>query len=270
MTAWICLTCGNQHADSTTPPETCRVCRDPRQYVGWDGQRWASLTELAHDHRCDIRSLEAGLWGIGVEPQVAIGQRALLVQTAGGNLLWDIPGFVDRAAMEAVADMGGVAAISASHPHFYGVMVEWAQAFQAPIWLPSADRDWVMRPDPAVEFYDDEIEPVPGVRLIRTGGHFPGSAVAHWRAGADGRGVLLTGDTITVTQDRDRVSIMWSYPNLIPLDEETVLEVARRVEPLAYDRIYGGWWGRVVDGEAREKVAASIDRYIAMLRHGPP
>ncbi len=270
MTAWICLTCGNQHADTPSPPEACPICRDPRQYVGWDGQRWAGLDGLTDTHRCELRPLEDGLWGIGVEPQLGIGQRALLVRTPGGNFLWDIPGFIDRNAIEAVGELGGLTAISASHPHFYGVMVEWAHAFDARIWLPSADRAWVMRPDPAIEFYDEEIEPVSGVRLIRTGGHFPGSAVAHWPAGAGERGVLLTGDTITVVQDRDRVSIMWSYPNLIPLDESTILEVARRVTPLAYDRIYGGWWGRVIESGAQAKVAASIDRYVDVLRHGPP
>jgi hypothetical protein len=66
------------------------------------------------------------------------------------------------------------------------------------------------------------------------------------------RGALLTGDTITVDPDRDWVSFMWSYPNLIPLHEPTVLDIARRAERFTFDRVYGGWWGRVVvqDGAA--------------------
>ena len=68
--------------------------------------------------------------------------------------------------------------------------------------------------------------------MVRTGGHFDGAAVLHWPAGSDGRGALLTGDTIMVVQDREWVSFMWSYPNLIPLDEATVLDIAARVERL--------------------------------------
>lgn len=260
--AWICRTCGNQHPEHHAPPTCCRICEDPRQYVGWAGQEWTTLDELGLDHRSEIREVEPGLWGIGVTPSFAIGQRGLVVTTDEGNVMFDVPGFVDDAAFEKVEALGGLSAISASHPHFYGVAVEWAHRFAAPIMLPEADRGWVSRPDDAYVFYGDDIEVVPGIRLVRCGGHFDGSAVLHWQAGAEGRGVLLTGDTITVVHDRDVVSIMWSYPNLIPLDEATARGVVARVDPLRYDRIYGGWWGRVMRRDAKRKVAASIERYV--------
>ena len=41
----------------------------------------------------------------------------------------------------------------------------------------------------------DEKELFGGARLLRLGGHFPGSAVLHWSAGAGGKGVLCTGQT---------------------------------------------------------------------------
>lgn len=265
MPAWICTTCGNQFASTVAPPRRCAICEDPRQYVGWSGQDWTTLEDLAAEHRSEVRQLERGLWGVGVEPSFAIGQRGLVVTTPSGNVLWDVPGFVDDAAIDAVRNLGGLAAISASHPHFYGVAVEWAHAFGAPVLLPAVDREWVMRPDPAVTFYTDAMEIVPGVRLIRCGGHFPGSAVLHWEAGGGGAGALLTGDTITVVSDRDWMTIMWSYPNLVPLDTNTVRRVAARVDPLQFDRIYGGWWGRVVASGAKAKLNASIDRYVSMI-----
>ncbi len=266
MPPWICRTCANQHADTAEPPQVCAVCEDPRQYVGWEGQRWATLEELAAEgHASDIRPLEPGLHGVGVTPQVGIGQRGLLVTTGAGNVLWDVPGYIDDAAIATVRGLGGIDAVSASHPHFYGVMVEWAHAFDAEILLPAADRAWVMRTDPAIRYYEDTVVLAPGVTLVRCGGHFDGSAVLHWAGGAGGAGVLLSGDTLTVVQDRDWISIMWSYPNLIPLDAATIREVASRVDALAYDRVYGGWWGRVVRGSAREKVARSIARYLRMI-----
>jgi len=60
---------------------------------------------------------------------------------------------------------------------------------------------------------------------------------------------------------------MWSFPNLIPLDEDTVLEIARRVERFAFDRVYGGWWGRVVVRGGASAVRRSAERYVARL-HG--
>ena len=108
---------------------------------------------------------------------------------------------------------------------------------------------------------------MPGLTVARIGGHFDGAAVLHWPAGSDGRGALLTGDTITVVPDRRFVSFMWSYPNLIPLDVATVQDIARRVERFAFDRIYGGWWGRIVVADGPAAIRRSADRYVARL-HG--
>ena len=268
MPAWICATCANQHADTAEPPAVCAVCADERQWVPRTGQRWTTLAELADaGHRSDIRELEPDLLGIGVEPSVAIGQRALLVQTPAGNLLWDPPGFLDQAAIGRVREAGGLAAISASHPHFYGVAVEWSHAFDGtPILLPQADVQWLMRPDQAVQPWAGARVVVPGVTLVQCGGHFAGSAVVHWAAGAAGRGALLTGDTIMVTPGEDWVSFIRSAPNFLPLPHDDVSRVLAAISPYAYDRIYGGWWNRVIDDGARRIVRDSAERYGAWLR----
>jgi hypothetical protein len=267
MPAWICATCGVQHPDTEAAPDRCVICLDERQYVGWQGQRWTTRAEILLDHRTELREEEPDLIGVGAVPAFAIGQRALLVRTPHGNVLWDCVSALDDAARHRIADLGGIAAIAMSHPHFYGANVDVADAFDARILIPRADADWIQRPSPRVELWDDEIVPVPGLTVARIGGHFDGAAVLHWPAGADGRGALLTGDTITVVQDRDWVSFMWSYPNLIPLDEATVAEIARRVERFAFERVYGGWWGRVVVADGAAAVRRSADRYIARL-HG--
>jgi hypothetical protein len=267
MPAWICATCAMQYPDTGTPPAVCPICQDERQYVGWDGQRWTTMAELAADHAVTIREEEPDLFGVGVEPAVAIGQRALLVRTPGGNVLWDCVPLLDDVARAWIHDLGGIAAICMSHPHFYAANVEFADEFDARILIPRADERWIGRPSPRIELFDDEVEPVPGVTLARIGGHFDGAAVLHWPAG---RGALLTGDTITVVPDRDWVSFMWSYPNLIPLDEATVLDIARRVERFAFDRVYGGWWGRVVVRDGAGAIRRSADRYVARMRGDRP
>jgi hypothetical protein len=63
---------------------------------------------------------------------------------------------------------------------------------------------------------------------------------------------------------------MWSYPNLIPLDPATIEDIVRRVEPFEFDRIYGGWWGRVVIHDGAAAVRRSADRYLARLRGERP
>jgi hypothetical protein len=267
--AWICATCGVQYADTPAPPRQCPICLDERQYVGWDGQQWTTMADLAREHRTVLREEERDLIGVGVEPSFAIGQRALLVRTPAGNVLWDCVSLLDDDAAAAIDAMGGVTAICMSHPHFYAANIEFADRFDARVLIPEADRHWVQRPSPRIEYFADVATPVPGVTLARIGGHFDGAAVLHWPAGSDGRGALLTGDTITVVQDRDWVSFMWSYPNLIPLDEATVLDIARRVEGFAFDRVYG-WWGRVVVSDGAAAVRRSADRYVARMRGDRP
>lgn len=267
MPVWICATCGNHYPERKSPPQHCIVCADERQWVPSSGQRWTTLAELAAaGHRSEVREVEPGLLGIGVTPPVAIGQRALLIQTADGNLLWDPPGFLDEQAIQAVAEAGGLRAVTASHPHFYGAITEWNHAFGADILLPEADAHWLTRPGPAVRTWSGSLEVLPGVTLIQCGGHFPGSAVAHWAAGADGKGVLLTGDTIFVTPGEDRVTFVWSAPNRLPLPERAVRKVTSAVHPYRFDRLYGGWWEPVLRTGAREVLQSSADRYIQFLR----
>ena len=265
--AYVCRTCGVQQAPSDGPPAHCAICEDERQYIPAQGQRWATLAELRSEgRRVEVRDLEPGLSGVGANPPVGIGQRALLVQTAAGNFLWDCFGFIDDAGIAAVRARGDLRGIAMSHPHFYGVCVEWSHAFGgAPIYIPTADRQWVMRPDSVIKEWEGVVEPLPGLTLIQSGGHFEGSAVLHWAGGGDGRGALFTGDTITVGPDRF-VSFMRSYPNLIPLSASEVRRIVATVEPYRFDRIYGGWWDRVVDRDGKTAIQRSADRYINWIQ----
>jgi hypothetical protein len=268
-TAFICATCGAQYPPSAEPPAGCAICLDERQYVGWGGQEWTTLEELRETRRADIRAEEPGLTGIGSSPGFAIGQRALLVETPAGNVLWDCLAPFDVEVAEAVRARGGIDAIAISHPHYYTTMAEWARAFDARIHLPTADREWVTRPDPAIEFFDgDRLDLPGGLTLLRLGGHFAGGAVLHWPAGAEGRGALLSGDILQVVQDRRWVSFMRSYPNLIPLPASKVEAMTAALEPFEFDRLYGAWFGKVIDADAHDAVRRSAERYVRAVTEG--
>lgn len=266
MSVTICRTCAVEQPDADPVPSLCPICSDDRQYVRPSGQQWVTLDELvAEGHVGRIQEVEPGLHGISIEPTVGIGQRALLVQTPEGNLLWDPNGYLDDTLVAAVRERGGVAAVASSHPHMFGVQVEWSRRFGGvPVYVQEADRQWLQRRDAAVVFWEDGLEVLPGVVLHRIGGHFPGSAVAHL-VGADGHGVLLTGDTVAGTPDEHWVSFMRSYPNKLPLSAAVVAKVADRVLALDFDRLYDNFGGQVVD-DAASWVRRSADRYIAWVR----
>jgi len=268
MENFICRTCGVQHGESERQPEHCRICEDERQYLGKDGQRWTTLAEMQKGYQNRVDEVDPNIVGIGTTPGFAIGQRGLLVQTPHGNVLWDCVSLIDSATIEAIRALGGIQAIAVSHPHTVGSLVEFSQAFgNAPIYWHADNSEWVLRPDPAYVFWEGErCEVVEGLTLVRCGGHFTGSDVLHWSKGAEGRGALLTGDTIYVAQDRRYVSFMYSYPNLIPLNANAVKHIVEAVEPYAFDRLYGGWWDSIVRSDAKAAVKRSAERYIQAIR----
>ena len=264
--AFICQTCGVQHAQSDKPPALCLICNDERQYVGWEGQQWSTLADMqAAGYKNRFREVdsEPGLWSIDTRPRFAIGQRALLVQTPQGNFLWDSISYLDEETVRRINDLGGLHGMSTSHPHFYGAMIEWSHALGGvPVYVPRADEKWVARPDPAVQLYQGSVELLSGLTLVQCGGHFDGSAVLHWAAGAGGRGALLTGDSISVVADRRWVTFMRSYPNFIPLPESAVRGIIDAVKPYAFDRVYGGWWQNDIKDGGKEAVERSAERYV--------
>lgn len=266
MAIFLCTACGTSYPEAHQPPERCPICEDERQFVPAAGQSWTSREALANTHRNAWRRHEPGLLSMETVPAFAIGQRALLLRTPQGNVLWDCIALLDPATEELVHGLGGLSAIAISHPHYYTTMQDWAAAFDTPIHLHAADRDWVMRPTPSIRFWEGEtLELAPAVTLIRAGGHFPGGTVLHWGGTTDGAGALLAGDIVQVTPGARRVSFMWSYPNLMPLPAAEVRRVAERLAPWSYGRIYGAFTGQDVAHDGPAIVARSAARYVELL-----
>ena len=95
--------------------------------------------------------------------------------------------------------------------------------------------------------------------LMQLGGHFPGSTVAVWEAGADGRGVLLAGDAIFPVADGN-VTFLRSYPNRIPLSAAVVRRMAAQLDSLRFDRLYNNF-AACVPSDAHRVVQFSAERY---------
>ena len=78
----------------------------------------------------------------------------------------------------------------------------------------------------------------------------PGTAIYH---------LCVGGDIIQVAAHLNRVSFLWSYPNMMPLAGVTVRRIADTIKPWPFQRIYGAFPGRQVmaDGaRAGERSAA--------------
>lgn len=266
----ICAACGTSFPPAEEVPADCPICCDERQFVPAGGQRWTTPEALARGHRNAWRLHEPGLFSLHTVPAFAIDQRAFLVRTSIGNVLFDCLALIDDASAAIVAGLGGLAAIAVSHPHYYTRVQDWSRAFGGvPIHLHAADREWVMRPCQAIRFWEgDRLDLASDATLLRLGGHFPGGAVLHWAGAADGAGVVLSGDVVQVAADRTRVSFLWSYPNMLPLPAAAVESIAARLAPWRFARLYGAFLGKDVVGDAEGVVARSASRYLALLRDG--
>ncbi|MDQ0484546.1 MBL fold metallo-hydrolase [Guptibacillus hwajinpoensis] len=268
MNRSICITCGTQYALMENDPEGCTICREERQYVNPEGQEWTTLEKMQEGKQFQNQVIEEerGLYSITTAPSFGIGQTAYIVQQGGFNLMWDCISYLDSQTINRIMDLGGLHAIALSHPHYYSTQVEWAEAFNVPIYIHEDDQQWVMRNSEFIHFWSGEtLELASGLTIYRLGGHFKGGAVLHSESGNDGRGLLLTGDIIQVVADQEWVSFMYSYPNLIPLPANKVKEMADKVKPLKFNGIYNAFHKKVVT-QADRAVQKSAERYIKALK----
>ena len=265
---YLCVCCGVQLAESDGPPAHCPICEDERQYVGWEGQQWTTLDDMQGKYTNSIEEEEPGLHSIHTQPKIGIGQRALLVRTPQGNLLWDCVPLLDEATVAAVNALGGISAIAVSHPHYYTTMAAWSHAFgHVPVFIHRADEQWVLRPDPVVQFWEG------GTRSCSAacGWSTPAATSRDSRSCTGSpapreRGACCPEISRRSASDRRWVSFMYSYPNLIPLPAAAIRRIARALEPLHYDRVYGAFPGRNVPTDGRVRPSRrSVARYLRAL-----
>lgn len=260
----LCNACGTSYEELNAEITRCKICEDERQYIPVTGQKWTELNAFCASHTNKWKQHEENLFSIKTVPGFAINQRAFLLKGPQGNVLWDCIANLDDATKALVASLGGISAIAISHPHYYTTMQDWAEAFNAPIYLHASDSEWIMRHSPAIQLWKgDELELMPSVKLLRLGGHFAGGCVLHW---SRGEGILLAGDILQVTPGADAVSFMWSYPNMLPLPAGVVKEITRRLTEVSFDRLYGAFEGQDITANAQDIVMRSGEKYISCLQ----
>lgn len=261
----ICEACGTQHpVTSLTQLSACRICDDPRQFVPPSGQAWTTLSRLRESgHRTvwERDAINPQIWSFWTEPKVAIGQRAMLLQTSHGNVMWDMITLLDAETIKRITELGGLAAIVISHPHYYTTIHDWSACFpDTPIYLGAGDREWLV--DPAgrpsnIHFLTALHHPIlPGVTAVLSGGHFPGSLCLHWDE------QLFIADTIFTVPSAQNpepgkegvtsYNFWYSVPNRIPLSPLQVWDIWKSVKDLEFHSTFGAFWGMDVRSSEEE------------------
>ncbi|WP_242929039.1 MBL fold metallo-hydrolase [Pontibacter vulgaris] len=258
----ICATCGTRYATAKTTTDTCPICGDERQYVGDGGQTWLSYNDVAKGKSIQVTKLQENIYELKITPSFAIGQKAHLVISKSGNVLWDCIPYLDEQTITYIQSLGGIKAIAISHPHYYSLMAEWAAAFDCPIYLHENDKQWIQDNSKHISLWHGAELPLwDGMKVVHVGGHFDGSTVLHLPNHGP-KGTLLTGDSLYVTRDRKHVSMMYSYPNLVPLPKKAIEQINSRVEPLEFDTIHGAFNGQLIASGAKDAFRRSVKRYL--------
>ncbi|KAI6778722.1 uncharacterized protein J7T54_000756 [Emericellopsis cladophorae] len=267
----LCTACGTQFpATDRQQIKTCHICDDVRQYVPRSGQSFTTLQAICsssqgHRNQFEVYEAEERLVFVKTVPQVGIGQRCIIVRTPQGNVLWDCITLLDEATIQRIKDMGGLRAIVISHPHFYTTHVQWARAFACPVYVAAEDASWTTMPSAHRKLITETETDIFGTKVIKMGGHFPGSLVLLWQ------GRLLIADTILTTPsglgdwsvnalgedtthvppppDRNTFTFQWSIPNMIPLSADELLRMWTVLQPYTFTSTHGGFMGQDIEDE---------------------
>lgn len=256
----ICSTCGtyyplHQH------PALCTICSDERQYIPEGGQRWTLPSDLLCKHSVKLNKIKEYLYELEINPVFAIGQRALLVLTEKGNLLWDCIPLLDEMTIEFIRSKGGLAAIAFSHPHYYSNMNEWAETFNCPVYIHENDREHIMMKGENIYCWNgQEMELWDGMKLHCIGGHFAGSSILQVPF-LSVKGAIICGDTLFLSPNKKHFSVFHSSPNRMPLPLKEVKRIGERMDKISFDSFYGYIKTQNLETNVKEIFIRSMERY---------
>lgn len=257
----ICCTCGTQYPINYTSNE-CFICNEERQYVPESGQSWTNPKTLSLNHKNKIVELNDCLFEIVITPTFAIGQRAFLVISESGNILWDCIPLLDEETNAFINSKGGLKAVCFSHPHYYSNMNNWAETFNCPIYIHKKDEPFIMEKVENIILWEgDEVQILDDVKMINIGGHFEGSSILLIPKMSP-KGTMLCGDTMYLSPSKKHFAIMYSYPNRIPLPLSEIRRIKQRLNTISFDVIFGFYSYQNLTENAKKILNNSIERYL--------
>lgn len=248
----ICCACGAQYeVDASANKVSCKICDDPRQYVPPSGQVFTNAKDLRckHENKIEPCRFDSNVFEIWTEPKFGIGQRACLIRTPNGNVLWDLVALLDQSTVERIAELGGVQCIVISHPHFYTTWADWGATFKCPVYMSKIDSVWANRTrtrQANLKLLEQQYtEVLPGITAAICGGHFDGSLVLH----SSHHKSLFVADAILAVPSAfnpdpakpgvSSYAFLWSIPNAIPLSPDQILQIWTTLSIFDFESTYG-------------------------------
>ena len=252
MQRFVCTNCGfwQTHFEA---PRSCPVCLDFRHTPPDEKWEFLSVDEAAARFQTTWRE-DDGVWIFETSPKLGIGPSGYLIPRLGdalvrrqaapgspsarqvANIFFESCGFYSKDALDFIASKGGIAHLSASHPHAYGANWQLQERFSPEVAIQVRDLNWtnafaVSRP------FDEQLHLTNGVELVHTGGHFDGHSVLVLRDIQ----TLFAGDMLKfhfVDETFEGISTHKAFNRRIPMSHAEIRRYREVVEGLGWKRIY--------------------------------
>ena len=259
--ALLCTTCGTKFKLSFNYSENCPVCSNDRQYLPIKGQSWTKPEDLSANFSNVFKKIDEHLYETRTVPKFAIGQRAFLILTPQGNILWDCISLLNDSTIAFIQSLGGLKAIAISHPHYYSSMNEWASAFNCPIYIHAQDQEFVFNASDKIIYWSGKsIGLLNDIQMMNIGGHFPGSSILHVPFLSD-KGTVFCGDTFYISPNKKHISVMYSYPNFIPVKVSEIQRINGIMANVQFDSLIGAFDNQNINSNAKDLLHTSFGKY---------
>ncbi len=268
LPAFFCENCGfwQRHF---AEPDTCPLCIDSRHVLPQKGWRFHDRAAAEAIYPCHWAETEPGVWRFWNDPVDGIGSSGYLVTTPNGNLAFEGCAVYSRAALEAIDGLGGVQVLAASHPHSYGAIWQLQDRYDPELALHPGDLAWSGALQVSWPF-DDRLEPLPGLELHLTAGHFDGHTVLFDRA----RRILFCGDCLKFELDpadprrATTISAHKAFVRGIPLTVRELRTYRDVFAPLDFAQTWTPF--EQAGNSGRREALALIDAMLASRPHAYP
>lgn len=254
----ICNACGTQYNTRDVKYNHCPICDDERQYIPEEGQTWTTHEELLKSKSVQIKYINNSIYELTVLPSFAIGQRAFLILSESGNILWDCIPLLDESTIAFINSKGGLKEIAISHPHFYSNMENWASTFNCPIYIHEKDNEWVPKSEAINLWSGVEINLRDGIKIINTGGHFPGACILQVPF-LSTKSTVFCGDSLYISRNKMHIAIMYSFPNQIPLPVSEIKRIRHLLKKYQFDCLYGAFLFQNLTSDVKNIIEKSMD-----------
>ncbi len=268
LPAYVCDNCGFWQRHFEAPP-ACPMCLDARHVVPQTGWRFHTAEEAERAFPCRWAEVEPGVWRFWNDPVHGIGPSGYVVTTPAGNMGFEGCTVYSAAALEQIAALGGLSVLSASHPHSYGALWQLQDRFDPELALAAGDFAW----SPALTIswpFDDRLDPLPGLQLHRTAGHFAGHAVLYDSA----RKILFCGDALKFELDPEdgrlalTISAHKAFVRGVPLTPAELRRYRDVFAPLDFTQTWTPF--EQARNSGRREALALIDQMLATRPHAAP